>query len=156
MEFIFQLSFWTLAYVYAGYPLLVWLLSRVFGREPSRRDITPSVSLLLPVYDEEAHIEAKLTNSLALDYPKDKLEIVVASDGSTDRTNALAKTFEAQGVRLLAVRDNIGKSAILSRTVPLVRGEIVVFSDATIELEPDAVRKLVRQFADARVGAVSA
>ena len=156
MEFIFQLSFWTLAYVYAGYPLLVWLLSRVFGREPSRRDITPSVSLLLPVYDEEAHIEAKLTNSLALDYPKDKLEIVVASDGSTDRTNALAKTFEAQGVRLLAVRDNIGKSAILSRTVPLVRGEIVVFSDATIELEPDAVRKLVRHFADARVGAVSA
>src|SRR3989338_2517205 len=156
MEFIFQLSFWTLAYVYAGYPLLVWGLARIAGREPRSADTTPSVSLLLPVYNEEAHIEQKLQNSLALDYPKEKLEIVVASDGSTDRTNALVKRFEAQGVRLLAVSDHIGKSAILSRTVPLLRGEIVVFSDATIALAPDAIRRLVRSFADRLVGAVSA
>ncbi len=156
MTLTFWLSFGTLLYIYAGYPLLVWGLARLFGREPRKADITPAVSLLLPVYNEEAYIEQKLRNSLALDYPKDKLEIVVASDGSTDRTNALVKRFEARGVRLLAVSDNIGKSAVLSRAVPLLRADIVVFSDATITLAPDAIRRLVRSFADPSVGAVSA
>lgn len=156
MTAIFWVSLLTLVYVYAGYPLLAWVLARLFGREPRTRDVTPAVSLLLPVYNEAAYIETKLRNSLALDYPKDRFEILVASDGSTDGTNAIAKRFEPQGVKLFAVQDNIGKSAILSRTVPLARGEVIVFSDATIELAPDAIRRLVRHFADPRVGAVSA
>ena len=155
MTTLFWVSFWVLCYVYAGYPLLVWALARVFGRDPMKRDITPSVSLLIPAYNEQAHIEAKLRNSLHLDYPKDRLEIVVASDGSTDRTNAIATRFRPQGVTLLAMRDNIGKSAMLSRTVPFLRGEIVVFSDASSELEPNALRRLVRSFADRQVGCVS-
>lgn len=152
---LFWISLSTLVYIYAGYPLLVWCLARLFGREPRRADITPMVSLLLPVYNEEAHIEQKLHNSLALNYPKGKLEIVVASDGSTDDTDAIAKRFQAQGVRLIAMRDHLGKSAMLTRTVPLLRGEVVVFSDASSELEPGALRRLVRGFADPRVGCVS-
>jgi cellulose synthase/poly-beta-1,6-N-acetylglucosamine synthase-like glycosyltransferase len=155
MTFAFLLSLITLVYIYVGYPLLVWALARCFGREPERRDLAPSVSLLVPAYNEEAHIEAKLGNTLSLDYPKDRLEIVVASDGSTDRTNAIVSQFKRQGVRLLVMRDHIGKSAMLTRTVPFLRGELVAFSDASSELEPDALRKLVRSFADRRVGCVS-
>jgi cellulose synthase/poly-beta-1,6-N-acetylglucosamine synthase-like glycosyltransferase len=155
MAFLFWFSLVILFYTYAGYPGLVMLLARIFGREPRRQNVTPAVSLLIPAYNEEAHIERKLLNSLALDYPRDRLEIVVASDGSTDRTDAIVKRFHAQGVRLLQMRENIGKSAMLTRAMPLLRGEIVVFSDVTSELEPIALRRLVRNFADRRVGCVS-
>jgi len=155
MTSIFWMSLITLLYIYAGYPVLVWVLAKLFGREPRRKSGTPFVSLLIPAYNEEAHIEDKLRNSLALDYPKDFLEIVVASDGSTDRTNAIVKRFQAQGVRLVAMRYNLGKSAMLTRTVPLLRGDIVVFSDTTSELGRHALRRLVRNFADPAVGCVS-
>ena len=155
MAYVFWISLGTLVYIYAGYPLLVWVLAQLFGREPQRRDITPTVSLLIPAYNEAAHIEQKLENSLALAYPRDRLEIVVASDGSTDQTNAIVERFRGAGVRLLAMPDNIGKAAMLSRVVPSLTGEIVVFSDASSQLEPGALRQLVRSFADARVGCVS-
>ena len=90
MHRFFWISLAALIYIYFGYPVIVWVLARLVGREPLQRDITPTVSLLIPAYNEETHIEAKLRNSLALDYPKEKLEIIVASDGSTDRTNAIA------------------------------------------------------------------
>ncbi len=155
MRFLFWFSFGTLVYIYVGYPLLAYALARLFGREPKQRDITPTASLLIPAYNEEAHIEDKLHNSLVLDYPKERLEIVVASDGSTDRTNAIVESFRARGVKLLAMRGNLGKSTMLGRTVPLLHGDIVVFSDTSSELEPDALRQLVRNFADPRVGCVS-
>ncbi len=151
--------FWTslaaLVYIYVGYPAVVWALARRFGREPVRCDVTPKVSLLIPAYNEAARIEEKLHNSLALDYPEDRLEIVVASDGSTDGTEAIVKRFRSPRIRLLALRDNIGKAAMLSRTVPLLGGELVVFSDASSRLEPQALRRLVRAFADPMVGCVS-
>ena len=155
MSALFWAGLAILLYIYIGYPLIVWACARLFGRDPVRKSITPLVSLLIPAYNEEAHIEAKLRNSLALDYPKDQLEIVVASDGSTDRTNAVVNGFRQTGIRLLVMRDNIGKSAMLTRTVPLLRGEIVVFSDASSELESDALKKIVRNFADRHVGCVS-
>lgn len=155
MTSLFWLSFFVLAYIYAGYPLLVCALAQTFGRLPKHKPITPKLSLYIPAYNEQEHIEAKIKNSLTLDYPKDKLEIVVASDGSTDKTNEIVKRYQAQGVKLIAMRDNIGKSAMLDRTVPLLTGEITVFSDTSSELEPDALRVLVRNFADAKVGCAS-
>jgi cellulose synthase/poly-beta-1,6-N-acetylglucosamine synthase-like glycosyltransferase len=152
---IFCLSLSILVYVYIGYPLLVWGLARLFGREPHRDDVTPSVTLLIPAYNEEAHLEAKLKNSLALDYPKDRLTIVVVDDGSTDRTDEIATRFRSQGVVLRSMREHVGKTAMLLRVVPLLRDEVVVFSDASSELESAALRQLVRSFADPRVGAVS-
>ena len=155
MTLVFLISLGTLVYIYVGYPALAWALARLFGRAPRAAGITPSVTLLIPAFNEEAHIEAKLRNSLALDYPKDRLEIVVASDGSTDATNSIVERFAARGVKLLAMRKHLGKAPMLSRTVPMARGEIVVFSDASSELAPTALRRLVRGFADPRVGCVS-
>ncbi len=155
MTLVFWVSLGTLLYIYVGYPALVWVLAHLFGRDPRAANITPSGTLLIAAFNEEAHIEAKLRNSLALDYPKDRLEIVVASDGSTDATNTIVERFRARGVRLLAMRDHLGKAPMLSRIVPLLRGEIIVFSDASSELEPQALRRLLRPFADPRVGCVS-
>ena len=154
MTVLFWIALGALLYMYAGYPLLVWILARLVGREPQRTGAVPSVSLLIPAYNEEAHIETKLRNSLALDYPQDRLEIIVASDGSTDRTNAIVQQFASRGVTLLAMPQNIGKSAMLNRAVPQLAGEIIVFSDASSELEPQALRTLVRSFADPRIGCV--
>jgi cellulose synthase/poly-beta-1,6-N-acetylglucosamine synthase-like glycosyltransferase len=154
MRAVFWASLLVVAYTYAGYPLLVWLAARLFGRAPASEDVTPPVSLLIPAYNEERYLEEKLRNSTRLDYPPDRLEIVVASDGSTDRTNAIAESFRARGVRLV-VHPHMGKSRLLTRTVPQLRGAVLVFSDASIELAPDALRKLVRHFADPRVGCVS-
>ena len=155
MTALFWCAAAALAYTYAGYPVLVWVLARLFGRPPSRRDMTPTVSLLVPAYNEERYLDAKLRNCLALEYPPDRLEIVVASDGSTDATTAIAARYQAQGVRLIALQDHLGKSGMLARTVPLLRGELVVFSDVSSALEPGALRALVRSFADPAVGCVS-
>lgn len=145
----------TLLYIYAGYPLLVWVLSRLWGRPPLCEPILPSVSLVISAYNEAAYIEQKLHNSLALDYPSNRLEIIVASDGSTDQTNAIVKRFKDSRIRLVALTRNVGKAAMLNRVIPLLRGEIIVFSDASSELSCDALRQLVRNFADRQVGCVS-
>ncbi len=154
MTGIFWLASSLLVYAYLGYPVLVWVLARAFGREPQDAPIAPSVSLLIPAYNEEAHIEARVRNSLALSYPRDQLEIVVASDGSTDRTNAIVESFAPRGVQLVVMPTNIGKAAMLTRVVPRLRGEIVVFSDASSELHSEALTRLMRRFADPQVGCV--
>ena len=155
MTIIFWVSLSVLAYVYLGYPLLVAVLAKLFGREPLKQPGIPTVSLLIPAYNEEAYIASKLRNSLALDYPKSRLEIVVASDGSTDATDATVERYASRGVKLMSMSGNIGKAAMLSRIIPELTGEIVVFSDASSELAPDALRCLVRNFADRRVGCAS-
>lgn len=155
MPWLFGSSIILIVYIYLGYPSLVWFLARCFGKDPQKRIITPPVTLFIPAYNEEAHIEAKLRNSLALDYPKEQLRIVVASDGSTDRTNEIASQFADQGVQLVAIPENVGKAEMLSRLVPEVEGDIVVFSDTSSELEPDALKILLSNFADDGVGCVS-
>ena len=155
MSLIFWTSLLTLAYIYVGYPLLVWILAWGFGRAPRRAPTTPTVSLLIPAYNEEAHIAQKIRNSLALDYPSDRLEIVVANDGSTDRTREYVQRFVSQGVKQLLMPGHVGKCEMLNRTLPHLQGELIVFSDASSELEPQALRQLVRNFADTRVGCVS-
>ncbi len=155
MPWVFWGSLAVLAYIYAGYPLLAWAAARLFGRAPAAAETTPVVSLLIPAYNEERYLAQKLANVMALDYPRDRLEIVVASDGSTDRTNGIARQFADRGVALIALPENVGKTAMLNRVVPQLRGAVVVFSDVSGTLEHDAVRRLVRSFADARVGCVS-
>ena len=154
MTVIFFVSLSTLIYIYVGYPLLVWALAKLFGHDPARGTILPTVSLVIPAYNEQAYIEHKLRNSLGLDYPRDRLEIIVASDGSTDGTNAIVERFQSTRVRLLAM-DHVGKSPMLAHVVPQLHSEVVVFSDASSELAPDALRELVGHFADPRVACVS-
>ncbi len=156
--------FWATAaipvYTYVGYPLTLLALRRVLRRSVRKQDITPRVSLLIPAFNESSNIERKIRNSLALDYPRDLIEIVVACDGSKDGTaqlaTRLADSAEVQGrVRVLDYPVNRGKILTLNAAVRELCGEIIVFSDASALLNPDAVRTLVRNFADPSVGSVS-
>jgi len=152
--------FWTAAgvvlYAYIGYPLLLHLAARLWPAPPVReRDATPPVSIVLVARNEAATLGEKLRNLLALDYPRDAAEILVASDGSTDGTVSVAQAFAGDGVRVLAYPDARGKAAVLNDAVAAARGEILVLTDARQALAPDAVRRLVACFADEEVGAVS-
>src|ERR1700733_6441738 len=145
-------------YVYFGYPLLLWALQAVFRSAPRPQPIEPSVSLLVAAYNEAAVIADKIRNSLALDYPAEKLEIVVASDGSEDATAEIVRSFEAESggrVRLLNYPQNRGKTAVLNDAIRELRGDIVAFSDATSMLAADSLRILVQSFNDPHVGAAS-
>jgi len=115
----------------------------------------PTVSLIIAAYNEEAVIGKKVENSLRLDYPKDKLEIIVFSDASTDRTDEIVKGYADRGVKLLRIEGRKGKTYCQNEAAKVAQGEILVFSDANSMYEPDAIRKLVRHFADERVGCVS-
>ncbi len=155
-----EILFWTFAgvvfYVYGGYFLLMTLLARLFPRPVKKSACEPAVSLLVAAYNEAHVIEAKIRNALALDYPAGRLEIVIASDGSTDGTPELvARHADGNRVRLLRYPLNRGKLAVLNDSVPQLHGEIVAFSDAATMLEPAALRRLVANFADPAVGAVS-
>jgi len=158
-KLIFWLSAVFIVYAYAGYPLLLWITQFLFRQPIRKSDYTPSVSLLIAAYNESAVIASKIRNSLALDYPAGKLEIVIASDGSKDRTAQIVRSeaeSEAVGrIRLIDFPENRGKITVLNEVVPQLGGEIVVFSDASSMLAQDSVRNLVTNFADARVGAAS-
>lgn len=140
-------------YVYVGYPALLLCLSRWRSRPVRQAPIHPDISLILPVHDEEPIIEAKIENCLALGYPDAHLEILIVSDGSTDRTEEIARRYVNERVRLISLPRQ-GKAKAIEEGVRRARGEIVAFSDANVLLEPDSLRRLVRVFADEEVGGV--
>ena len=142
-------------YVYLGYPLLLSILERAFRRPIRKAEITPTVTLVISAFDEARCIGEKLENTLALDYPKDRLEVLVVSDASTDETDHIVAGFFDRGITLLRMPERRGKTAGLNAALRLVRGEIVVFSDANIRYAKDAIRHLVRAFADPTVGCVT-
>lgn len=155
MEVIFWLLAAVVVYVYAGYPLLLVVLSGLGARRPVRKgEAEPGVTLIVSAFNEAAVIADKIRNSLALDYPREKIEIVVISDASDDGTDEIVGQFAAQGVRLLRMNDRGGKTLGLNAGVRAAKGEIVVFSDANAMYLPDAIRKMARNFADPAVGAV--
>ena len=148
-----------LLFHFVGYPLLVQTLARLRSQSPlvvgaSNTEQLPSVTLVIAAYNEERVIARKLVNSLALDYPQELLQIVVVSDGSTDRTHEIVSGFADQGVVALHDPPRSGKSAALNRAVAVAAGDIVLFSDANNDFNPAAVRMMVRHFADQRVGGV--
>ncbi len=154
-EVIFWLALGLIFYTYFGYPLLTLMLSLFFNQPVKRGNIEPMVTFLITAYNEEKDIRKKLENTLALDYPKDKLEIIVASDGSTDQTDTIVKEFFDQGVLLHRVEGRVGKTETQNQTVAIAKGEVVIFSDATTEYKKDAICKLVRNYLDPSIGAVS-
>jgi cellulose synthase/poly-beta-1,6-N-acetylglucosamine synthase-like glycosyltransferase len=152
---LFWSSLGALGWTHVGYPLLTAALARMRTRPVYKREIEPTVTLIVAAHDEEVVIERRLANVLALDYPPDKLEVVVASDASTDRTDELVESIAAwhPHVRLLPVPRG-GKVAAQDRAVRGTGGEILAFSDANVQWKPDALRKLVRNFADPAVAYV--
>ena len=152
--------FWVCAglilWVYAGYPLLLWLLNRLLPPRAVRlQAIEPKVTLIVSAYNEAEVIRAKIENSLALDYPRALLEVLVISDCSEDGTDDLVREYEDRGVRLLRMKNRGGKTVGLNAGVPAARGEIIIFSDANAMYHPQTVRKIVRNFADPKVGCVT-
>jgi len=152
---IFWLSAAALGYTYVGYPLLLLILGRLRTRPVHRADFEPHVTVIITAYNEERDLSAKLENTLALDYPQGKLEIIVASDGSADRTDEIARSFAARGVLLHRQPERLGKTAAQNAAVELSRGEVIVFSDATTLYQPDVLRVMMPDFADASVGCVA-
>jgi cellulose synthase/poly-beta-1,6-N-acetylglucosamine synthase-like glycosyltransferase len=144
-------------YAYMGYPALLWSLALLFGRQrrPPVEDYDlPSVSLLVSAYNEEAEIDRRLRTALAMEYPSDRLEIVIASDGSSDATSDIVRSYAHRGVRLLDYRQRRGKPAVLNAAFAEVQGDIVLLSDANTHIDPPALRRLVRWFRDPGVGVV--
>jgi glycosyltransferase involved in cell wall biosynthesis len=144
-----------LAWTHAGYPLAAAALARLRPRPVRKDDVTPEVSVIVAAHDEEDVIERRVENLLALDYPADQLRIVVASDGSTDRTNEIVRALasRSQHVELLEC-ERAGKATAQNTAVARTGSEVVAFSDANSRWEPDALRALVRSFADPDVGYV--
>jgi cellulose synthase/poly-beta-1,6-N-acetylglucosamine synthase-like glycosyltransferase len=152
---MFWLCAFALGYTYAGYPILLLIMSRLRSREVRRADFAPAVTVIVTAYNEERDLAAKLENTLALDYPRELLEIIVASDCSTDRTDEIARTFGERGVRLVRQSQRLGKTAAQNMAVAEARGEIILFSDATSLYEPDVLRVMMPSFADPTVGCVA-
>jgi cellulose synthase/poly-beta-1,6-N-acetylglucosamine synthase-like glycosyltransferase len=155
---ILAASFWIsvvgVAYAYAGYPLLLDLLARAFTPPtvppPLSNEAPARVTLLIAAHNEKEVIEGRIRNALELDYPRDRLEIVVASDGSTDGTIALARRFEPV-VRVMDFAHRRGKAATLNAALERIEADLVVFSDANTAMAPDSVRRLVSWFVDPEV-----
>jgi cellulose synthase/poly-beta-1,6-N-acetylglucosamine synthase-like glycosyltransferase len=156
---IAELTFWIclllLVYVYVGYPGFIAALAALRPRPVRRAPIRPRVTLLIAAHDEAATIGAKLANCLSLDYPADLLDIVVASDGSTDGTVTVARASGSDRVTVIEFATRRGKPSVLNDTVPKCRGEIVVLSDARQLYDRGAIVALVENFADPAIGAVS-
>jgi glycosyltransferase involved in cell wall biosynthesis len=142
-------------YAYAGYPLLLGLFSLFRKRAVRKAAIYPTVSFIITAFNEEGRIAEKLENTCTLDYPKDRLDIVVASDCSTDGTDDIVRSFHASGVRLARLPEKGGKEAAQQFAVGSTTGEILVFSDVATRLPPDGIGTIVRNFADPTVGCVS-
>ena len=130
VEIIFTLSLALIAYACLGYPVLVFLLSRLRERPVCRRDLTPRVSVIIAAHNEERDIANKIEDTLALDYPTAQLEIIIASDGSTDRTDDIVRGYADRGV-ILHCQERLGKTMVQNSAVDVSSGEILVFTDAT-------------------------
>jgi biofilm PGA synthesis N-glycosyltransferase PgaC len=154
-QIFFWLAFAVLGYVCVGYPILARVRAAVNPRTRRRAPIEPSVTVIVAAHNEEDRVDRRLRNLLALDYPTDRLEVVLGSDGSTDDTVSRARPFESAGVIVHEFVERRGKPALLNALVPRASGEIVVFADARQRFDPLAVRALVANFADPAVGAVS-
>lgn len=155
MTTLFWLLLALILYVYAGYPLLLALIRALGGSRPARiaENTEPYVTLIVSAYNEEKVIGEKIENCLALDYPPQSLHVIVVSDASEDGTDAVVKRYSVRGVELLRKAQRSGKTLGLNAAVERARGEVLIFSDANAIYGKDVIRKLVRNFADPRIGA---
>ena len=149
----------TVAYAYVGYPALLWLTVRLRGRQappvlPADSASLPRVSVMLPVHNEAGWVRRRIENLLALRYPRDRLEIVVGSDASTDGTSEIVRALGEDGVRFIEAPERCGKTALLNQMIAVSSGEVIVFTDANARFAEDALEHLVRPFASPKVGCV--
>lgn len=154
-----ELLFWgavgLLVYVYAGYPVLAIAIARIRPRAPRQQPITPSVTVIITAYNEEKDIAQKIRNVLALDYPREQLDVIVASDASSDGTDDIVRGLGLAQVRLLRVEGRQGKTACQNAAAAAASGDILLFTDATTRIATDALRAMTRNFHDPEVACVA-
>src|SRR5436305_1672246 len=159
-RWIAVIAFLLLAYTWAGYPVLLWVLRRFFAREITRapQAVAPKVSIIIAVRNEQHNIAARLIDCTNLEYPADRLEIVIVSDNSTDKTEEIVKEFAERDprIRLLVASGQSGKSAAQNLGMEHARGDILFFTDADTRTRPDTLAVLMENFADPNVGLVTA
>ncbi len=160
IEQIIQVMFWgslsLIFWTYFGYLIALKSLSLFYSKkEVKKQEYFPEASLIITSYNEEERIGQKIKNSLALNYPEDKLEIIIVSDGSTDRTVDIVKSYHDKGVKLLAIPIRHGKHYSQGKGIKMAKNDIVILSDVTTFLKDDAVEKIVRNFAGQKIGCVS-
>ena len=155
IKFIFFISMSGIFYVYVGYPLTVFLLSKWRCCIVDKKSFEPTVTIIIAAYNEAEHIERTVKNKLELNYPADKLEIIVVSDGSEDGTDEIVQQFSSDQVRLLRQQPRAGKTSALNLAVEQATGEILVFSDANSLYAVDALQQLLANFSDQTVGYVT-
>lgn len=155
MEILFWFSFALIFYTYVGYPLLLFFVSVFFQKKVRKGFSEPRVSVILSAFNEEKTIERKLKNLLQLDYPPERLEILVGSDGASDKTDEIVSEFHLPRIRFFRFVRNLGKPHVLSALVGEASGSLVIFTDARQELDRQAIRALVSNFEDPEVGCVS-
>ena len=154
--FLFWISVGEIIYAYIGYLPFLKSIS-LFSTKPVKKEnqYRPQVTLIISAYNEEKVIEEKIKNSLLLDYPKEKLEIMVVSDESSDKTEEIAAKYIPQGVNILRIEGRVGKTSCLNRAVPEAKGEIIIFSDANSHYNKEALLEITANFADEYVGCVT-
>ena len=155
-----QLLFWIciagVVYPYVGYPAILFMIGKMRRRaDLAEKGVHPTVSMIIPAHNEESRIGRKMQNTAALRYPQGRLQVLLVSDGSTDRTVEVVEMSRTPGMEVVVLPSRVGKAAALNAGLARARNEILVFSDASIELEPDALETIVRAFQDERIGCVS-
>lgn len=153
IAFIFWVCIFLILYTYGFYPLILGILARLAPQGDLYKSYEPTVTLLIAAYNERETISSKLENSLALDYPHERLQILIAADGSDDGTDAVVRKFSERGVELSFEPQRNGKMAAITRAMTVARGEIIVMSDANNLYSPSTLRALVMPFQDETVGA---
>jgi cellulose synthase/poly-beta-1,6-N-acetylglucosamine synthase-like glycosyltransferase len=153
--YIFWTSLAVAFYAYMGYPILLLLWRRVAAQPVRKAPIEPAVTLIIAMHNERDNVAAKMQNCFELNYPEDKLQIIVSLDAPTDGTDSLVRDYASRGVEVLSSTVRRGKASAVNRAAAFARGEILVFADARQRFHPNAIRELVANFADSSVGAVS-
>ena len=154
-EWLFAGSLFALLYIYLGYPAILVILAKWMHAPVRKGECTPSVSILIAAHNEATCIGKTIENKLALDYPRERIEIIVISDGSDDETDEIVRGYASRGVKLIRQEPRAGKTSALNLAIPRARGEIIVFSDANSLYESDAILKLLANFKDPGVGYVT-
>lgn len=155
LDILFIIALFLSLYSYILFPLLLHLLAKIYCNRWKRQEYQPSLTIIISAYNEEKDIQEKIENTLRLNYPKDKLEIIVSSDGSTDRTNAIVESVKDRRLTLRAFSERLGKTACLNTVIAEVTSDIILFTDANSMFGENILVELTKNFHDSEVGAVT-